>query len=264
MTKKPSRPTRNIVKPKQRTKAPACGCGILPKKYGKAKASVRCLVLSIYVAPGSTLNQTTLNNHLRSLSDIWQACGISFAYRFVNADGSGTFMRIEGPVVNPNAFVCGGTYRYLDPYFQEWLAYRPGSLRTDIAIYYVRGPLVGDAIGCAPFITPNGRAVIVTNAYTDNVLAHEIGHVLGLGHVPVTPANRSNLMYPFSFPESRNLTSAQCVIALQSPALQDCTAAASKIIPKRKKAVPVYKKPSSTLQPPKGKPFAKPRRYPRV
>jgi hypothetical protein len=63
----------------------------------------------------------------------------------------------------------------------------------------VDGPCDKQALGMT------GAVVELVAAFTGNVLAHEVGHYLGLGHVP---ADRTNLMYP-SVPNGATLTAKQ-------------------------------------------------------
>jgi hypothetical protein len=63
------------------------------------------------------------------------------------------------------------------------------------------GPCDKEALGM------NGAVVELAGVYTGNVLAHEVGHYLGLGHVPT---DRTNLMFD-RVPNDGTLTSSQGV-----------------------------------------------------
>ena len=68
-------------------------------------------------------------------------------------------------------------------------------------VVYVAQTLLGGAgnfVGCAAFPAGRPGAVIVQNA-ASWLLAHEVGHVLGLPHVPNAPStNTDSLMWPFT------------------------------------------------------------------
>ena len=70
----------------------------------------------------------------------------------------------------------------------------------DLVVYIVQSLVNGTAttnlVGCATH--PNGRpGLAVVQSAAQWLTAHEVGHVLGLAHVPTTPAsNRDRLMFP--------------------------------------------------------------------
>ncbi|WP_426446240.1 hypothetical protein ACP26L_21560 [Paenibacillus sp. S-38] len=244
------------MKPKNRLprlqtlRAPGAGSsrGRLGTKPARiSQTTVRCLVLSVYAAPDSTITQAAFIDHMNRMIRIWRSCGIYFSIRFRTAAGGPTFRRFQtGPIVNPGTFPCGVPFSSLHPYFRAWLNYRPGALTTDVAVYYVKGPLIGGAIGCAPFITDSGPAVVITNGYSPTTLAHEIGHVLSLGHVAQIPANTSNLMYPVAVATRSELTADQCAAALRSSRLQNCRLGDSRRstrLPGSQTKEPVYRRP---------------------
>ncbi|WP_083998783.1 hemopexin repeat-containing protein [Actinomadura kijaniata] len=81
---------------------------------------------------------------------------------------------------------------------EELFAHRGGAADTDLVIYIVQMLDGGDGnlVGCATH--PSGKpgaAVVVTSSRW--LLAHEVGHVLSLRHVPRTPTTNSDfLMWP--------------------------------------------------------------------
>jgi hypothetical protein len=83
-----------------------------------------------------------------------------------------------------------------------------------VDVFLVKG-YFGTVTGLAPVEGPcdkqamgmNGAVVELAAAYTGNVLAHEVGHYLGLGHVP---NDSTNLMFDW-VPNNGTLTSGQGV-----------------------------------------------------
>ncbi|UYP07494.1 matrixin family metalloprotease [Priestia megaterium] len=186
---------------------------------------VPCLVIDVYMAPGSGITQAIFDNHRAWVDFVWRRqCGIDIRWRFRNSQGTPVMASLGGPVIVPNTIACN-RYDQLNFYLQSWLRYRPtgpgpfGRTSTrDIALYYVQGPLLSNGVGCSPIITPNGPAFMVTNGANGQVVAHELGHLLGLSHVN----NVDNLMNPILYRTSYQLTAQQCDIAKSSPYFQSC------------------------------------------
>ncbi|MED3787307.1 hypothetical protein P4576_08560 [Peribacillus frigoritolerans] len=201
---------------------------------------VPCLVIDAYIAPGSDMTQDNFIEQINWVNFVYgvplqgnqspNPCRLDIRWRFRNAQGTPVMAPLTGPIVNENVFPCA-PFELLDPYFQAWLNYRPtgpgpfgGTNTRDIAVYFVKGPLIAPAIGCAPFITPNGPAIVISNApsgflRSGQTLAHELGHTLGLAHVD----DRNNLMFGGTPSlESYRLTSEQCNIVSSSPHFQSC------------------------------------------
>ncbi|MEY8350764.1 matrixin family metalloprotease [Bacillus cereus] len=213
--------------------------------------SVRCIVIDAYRSPGSPMTQGRFNLQRDWIDYVYGVpntfwggqspnhCGFIIRFRFRD-DQNTPVMAVHGPIVPQNEFfpVGPGGFDALPDWAQAGLTRPngPGPFGTtnenDIAVYYLNGPLAevdenGDFIrfvdGYAPIITPNGPAIIMSNSNAAPgrglILAHELGHALGLSHVD----DINNLMSPVVVEgTSFNLTCDQCDQAAESPYFQTC------------------------------------------
>lgn len=79
----------------------------------------------------------------------------------------------------------------------ELSQYRDGAGSNEIVIYWVDSidSNIGALAGCAASLAGKPM-VVMSKSASQYVLAHEIGHVLDLGHTPKEPVYRTRLMYP--------------------------------------------------------------------
>ncbi|USK87537.1 ImmA/IrrE family metallo-endopeptidase [Peribacillus asahii] len=210
---------------------------------------VDCIILDVYIGPGSDMTQEQFNRDIDWINFVYgvpntrwgnvspNPCGFDIRWRFRNDQGALVMAPIETDL-QPNTLGCSSFENITDPNLREALSSRPtgpgpfGETNTrDIAVYYLRGPLTGGSVGCAPYITNNGPAIVITNPPTgfirsNKTLAHELGHVLlshtdlpNVGHVD----DVNNIMFAGA-PRSTSyrLTMDQCNLMRNSPHFQDC------------------------------------------
>ncbi|WP_028402047.1 ImmA/IrrE family metallo-endopeptidase [Ectobacillus panaciterrae] len=211
-----------------------------------------CLVLDVYIAPGSDMTQQMFQNHMDWIDFVYgvpgtfwggqspNSCRFDIRWRFRDPNDSQkpVMANIAGPVVNRGGIQCGPTFDQYNDNLKFWLSQRPTGPgpwgvtdKTDIAVYYIQGPFAGGADGCAPFYTPSGQAIVISNAdpgFTRGgmTLAHELGHVL-LSYAIQPPDNQhsddpNNLMFRTTVNTAFHLTPEQCNIMRNSPVFKDC------------------------------------------
>ncbi|PEF76400.1 hypothetical protein CON94_04155 [Bacillus pseudomycoides] len=203
---------------------------------------VPCLILDVYITPGSDMTQDLFINQIDWVNYVYgvpntfygdrtpNPCNIDIRWRFRNDQGEAVMSQINDPFVDQDVLQCIG-YEDLNEYFQYWLNVRPpgpgpyGQTDTlDIAVYFVQGPFAGGFVGCAPYNTPNGPVIVISNApegqfQFGQTLAHELGHVLlGPEHVD----DENNLMYGGASENAYRLTPEQCAQASNSPYFRNC------------------------------------------
>jgi Matrixin len=184
----------------------------------------KCRVVNIcaFISPGVEITHEAICKQIKKANDIWCRCGIMFNLTKIK--------RLQEVVDNPNDFDFDlQEIDSADDFFAQMPNY-PTAERlynfkpccTDgrhVTLHYVRGSEFqsGEHAAGKGDDTNNKYFIMMTaNAPFDEILAHELGHCLGLGHVN----DANNVMLAFPSRPGSEITSVQCSRVSESPLVQ--------------------------------------------
>jgi hypothetical protein len=212
-----------------------------PRQFALNFGQPRCLVICAIVVQGSRGSRQRFLADLDRAQDVFGCANLSIQ--------AGGFMEVVDPTLLD---LTGWTTTSRDADTMRLLAMGPAcgqervlGQRPFVYAYYVRTLGGGyNGIGATTFAN-NAPGLVVSDASGDYTLAHEIGHILGLSHVPDTQTD--NVMYR----DSPNITSVppvittdQCDLAFRASAPRACAAPVS--IPRFRIPRPAFRPPFET------------------
>ena len=180
---------------------PSTRCGLGPEDSETACVGVKMVAYEELTDNAITLSHEQASANISFTNQIWNPCGIQFQLEIYQPTSPGESQLNLNPADTGELPLIREQFedseRFLVVVTGSWN--RKGSL----------GNTGANAWASMPGNLPYGVIIEAPVASEGNIVAHELGHYLGLGHSD----DAQNLMSPLIYENSVNLTQSDCTLA---------------------------------------------------
>lgn len=176
-------------------------CGLTPEDSDSVCVGVKMVAYQDGVDDGATLSEEQALANLAVTNQIWQPCGIRFQVEIYQVTTPGTLGLSLNPSQTNELPIIRESFE--DP--ERFLVVVTGSWNRSGSL----GNTGANAWASMPGNLPYGVIIEKPVASEGNIVAHELGHYLGLGHSD----DANNLMSPLIYENSVNLGESDCMLA---------------------------------------------------